>query len=81
MSKPERSKAKRTKSGRLTASSRRRSATLPDDTYPMPDKVHARVALTDLKKDTRHTPTQKAKVRSRAERILRGGKSKTRKKG
>ena len=81
MSKPERAKVTRRPSGGLTAKTRKSSETLPGGRFPMPDKQHARLALADLPKAKGLSSAQKAKVRSRAERILHGGKSKSRKKG
>jgi len=78
--KPERAKVKRTASGALAASARKKSATITKKNgkpgFPMPDKQHARLALADLPKAKGLTSSEKAKVRSRAHAILGSGKSK-----
>lgn len=67
---PNRAKVKRTPSGRLAASARKKSETLPGGRFPMPDKQHARMALADLPKAKGLTSAEKAKIRGRAERML-----------
>jgi len=70
---PERAKVKRTASGSLAASARKKSATIVQGgkaRFPMPDKEHARLALADVKKAKRLSPGQKAEIRARAHGIL-----------
>ncbi len=58
----------------LNAKQRKRSATIVVNgqaKYPMPDKAHARNALARINQaKPALTPSQKAKVRARAHRIL-----------
>lgn len=63
---------------RLTAKARRnlpaKTFAGPNRSFPIPDKAHARAALQDLPRTNKLTPSEKAKVRSRAEAKLgRGG--------
>jgi hypothetical protein len=58
----------------LNAKQRRASATIGKDRYPMPDKAHARAALGRINQGGL-SPSQKAKVRARAHRILGTKKS------
>jgi hypothetical protein len=58
----------------LDAKERKKSETLPGGRYPMPDKAHARNALARLNQGGL-SPSEKAKVRARADRILHKGKS------
>jgi hypothetical protein len=53
----------------LNAKQRRASATIGKDRYPMPDKAHARAALARINQGGL-SPSQKAKVRARAHKIL-----------
>lgn len=63
---------------RLTASARRKSATIapsqghPSGRFPMPDKAHARLALQMLNRAKGLSPQQKAEIRQRALRMLAG---------
>lgn len=62
----------------ISTTSRKRSATIvqPSRTsgqkyrFPMPDKAHARAALQDLPKANGLSSSDKAKIRSRAHRML-----------
>lgn len=54
----------------IKASVRKKTETLPGGRFPMPDKSHARAALQDIPKAKGLTSEDKAKIRSRAERML-----------
>lgn len=82
---PDRLKGPRRPSGGLTATERKRSATIVQKKsgpnggstkarFPMPDKQHARLALADLPKAKGLSAAQKAKIRARAHAILGSGK-------
>lgn len=53
----------------LNQAQRKASETLPGGRYPMPDKNHAKLALSFINKGGL-SPEEKSKVRSRADRIL-----------
>ncbi len=55
----------------LNQKQREASATIGKDRYPMPDKNHARLALAFINKGGL-SPAQKAKVRTRADKMLYG---------
>jgi hypothetical protein len=55
----------------LNAKQRRASATIGKDRYPIPDKAHARAALGRINQGGL-SPAQKAKVRAKARRVLKG---------
>ncbi len=55
----------------LNQKQREASATIGKDRYPMPDKVHARVALARINQGGL-SKSQKAKVRARAHKMLYG---------
>lgn len=61
----------------LNAKQRKRSATIVvggKPKFPIPDKAHARAALARIDQAKPPlTPSQKAKVRAKANRVLRGG--------
>lgn len=76
-----RAPGKRRPSGGLTASERKRSATITvhkpgkrggaaKERFPMPDKEHARNALARLNQAKNLTPTEKAAIQRRANRML-----------
>ena len=82
---PERAPGKRRPSGGLTAGERAKSATITTHEkgprggttrkrFPMPDKIHARLALADLPKAKGLSSSQKAEIRAKAHRILGEGK-------
>lgn len=83
--KPERAKVKRTASGALAASARKKSATIVQHKagpkggttrhrFPMPDREHARLALAFVDRAKGLTPAERAEVKARAHRILGDGK-------
>jgi len=57
----------------LNAKQRRASATIGKDRYPIPDKAHAKAALARINQGGL-SPSQKAKVRAKAHRVLGRGK-------
>lgn len=61
---------------KVSAKTRKKTATLPGGRFPMPDKEHARLALQMLPKAKNITPAQKAKVKARANKMLGKGKGK-----
>ncbi len=65
--------------GTLNAKQRAKSATITtksgEKKYPIPDKAHAKAALARIDQAKPPlTPAQKAKVRAKAHRVLKGGK-------
>lgn len=54
---------------------RRKTATFGGDRFPMPNPVHARVALQDLPKAKNITSAERAQVRARATRMLAAQKA------
>lgn len=78
---PERAPGKRRPSGGLTAKERMRSATIVTHTkgsrggrtkarFPIPDKVHARLALARLNQAKGLSAAQKRLIRAKAHRVL-----------
>jgi len=64
---------KRTKSGALAASARKKSATIVQGgkaRFPMPDKQHARLALAMVGRAKGLSASQKAEIKARARGIL-----------
>lgn len=63
--------------GTLNSKQRKASATVVVNgkpKFPIPDKAHARAALARLNQAKPPlTPSQKAKVRAKANRVLKGG--------
>jgi len=57
----------------LNEKERKESATIGEDSFPMPDKSHARNALARINQGGL-SAAQKAKVRARANRILSKGR-------
>jgi hypothetical protein len=53
----------------VSAAVRKKTATIGDDRYPMPDKKHARLALQMINRGDL-SPEEKAKVRARANKML-----------
>lgn len=55
----------------LKQKQREASATIGKDRYPIPDKAHAKAALGRINQGGL-SPSQKAKVRAKAHKVLRG---------
>lgn len=55
----------------LKQKQREASATIGKDRYPIPDKAHARAALGRINQGGL-SPSQKAKVRAKAHKVLKG---------
>lgn len=59
----------------LNAKQRKKSATIKGGKFPIPDKAHAKAALSRINQAKPPlTPAQKAKVRAKANKVLGKGK-------